>query len=113
MRSELITDQRSTMAERRLPQPTVRRSQVDEVDEEEPLLEVLAHLDWDPGLHRLTEEETAKLINMEDELHKRIVGQRRRYHRCQPRLMQADQSRVEGPQAPRRLVHLPRALRSR
>ena len=37
-------------------------------------------------VYKLTEEETAKLLRMEDELHKRIVGQQRRDQvRCRSR----------------------------
>jgi ATP-dependent Clp protease ATP-binding subunit ClpC len=43
------------------------------IDEEE-IAEVLAQWTGIP-VHRLTEEETSKLINMEEELHKRIIGQ--------------------------------------
>ncbi|MFV1971209.1 MAG: ATP-dependent Clp protease ATP-binding subunit, partial [Acidimicrobiia bacterium] len=43
------------------------------IDEEE-IAVVLAQWTGIP-VHRLTEEETAKLLNMEDELHKRIIGQ--------------------------------------
>ena len=43
------------------------------IDEEE-IAEVLAQWTGIP-VHRLTEEETARLVHMEDELHKRIVGQ--------------------------------------
>jgi len=43
------------------------------IDEEE-IAEVLAQWTGIP-VHRLTEEETAKLLNMEGELHKRIIGQ--------------------------------------
>ncbi len=43
------------------------------IDEEE-IAEVLAQWTGIP-VHRLTEEETEKLLNMETELHKRIVGQ--------------------------------------
>jgi ATP-dependent Clp protease ATP-binding subunit ClpC len=43
------------------------------IDEEE-IAEVLAQWTGIP-VHRLTEEETARLVNMEDELHKRIIGQ--------------------------------------
>jgi ATP-dependent Clp protease ATP-binding subunit ClpC len=43
------------------------------IDEEE-IAEVLAQWTGIP-VHRLTEEETTKLLNMEVELHKRIVGQ--------------------------------------
>jgi ATP-dependent Clp protease ATP-binding subunit ClpC len=41
---------------------------------EEEIADVLAQWTGIP-VHRLTEEETAKLLQMEDELHKRIVGQ--------------------------------------
>ena len=43
------------------------------IDEEE-IAEVLAQWTGIP-VHRLTEEETERLLNMEDELHKRIIGQ--------------------------------------
>ncbi len=43
------------------------------IDEEE-IAEVLAQWTGIP-VHRLTEEETARLVRMEDELHKRIIGQ--------------------------------------
>ncbi len=43
------------------------------IDEEE-IAEVLGQWTGIP-VHRLTEEETARLVRMEDELHKRIVGQ--------------------------------------
>ena len=43
------------------------------IDEEE-IAEVLAQWTGIP-VHRLTEEETARLVQMEDELHKRIIGQ--------------------------------------
>ena len=44
------------------------------VIDEESIAEVLAQWTGIP-VHRLTEEETARLVNMEDELHKRIIGQ--------------------------------------
>jgi ATP-dependent Clp protease ATP-binding subunit ClpC len=43
------------------------------IDEEE-IAEVLAQWTGIP-VHRLTEEETARLVHMEDEMHKRIIGQ--------------------------------------
>ena len=45
-----------------------------DVVDEEVIAEVLANWTGIP-VYRLTEEETAKLLRMEDELHKRIVGQ--------------------------------------
>ncbi len=44
------------------------------VIDEESIAEVLAQWTGIP-VHRLTEEETARLVNMEGELHKRIIGQ--------------------------------------
>src|SRR5690606_6926564 len=43
------------------------------IDEEE-IAQVLAQWTGIP-VHRLTEEETARLVHMEDELHRRIIGQ--------------------------------------
>jgi ATP-dependent Clp protease ATP-binding subunit ClpC len=44
------------------------------IDDEE-IAQVLAQWTGIP-VHRLTEEETSRLLNMEDELHRRIIGQR-------------------------------------
>jgi ATP-dependent Clp protease ATP-binding subunit ClpC len=54
------------------------RPDVDVVDEE-VIAEVLANWTGIP-VYKLTEEETAKLLRMEDELHKRIVGQHDAVH---------------------------------
>src|SRR5436305_305537 len=53
-----------------------RQEGVDLVDvaDEEVIAEVLANWTGIP-VYKLTEEETAKLIRMEDELHKRVIGQ--------------------------------------
>ena len=81
-----------------------------EVDEES-IAEVLALWTGIP-VYKLTEEETAKLLRMEDELHKRVVGQDEAIkavspgdppHACRP----------QGPEAPVGLVHLPRPVRRR
>ncbi len=45
-----------------------------DVVDEDVIAEVLAHWTGIP-VYRLTEEETAKLLRMEDELHKRVIGQ--------------------------------------
>ena len=75
---------------------------------EESIAEVLALWTGIP-VYKLTEEETAKLLRMEEELHKRIVGQTRRDqvgvagdppHACRP----------QGPEAAVGLVHLPRPV---
>ena len=49
-------------------------SEIEMVIDEEEIAEVLAQWTGIP-VHRLTQEETARLLEMEIELHKRIVGQ--------------------------------------
>ena len=49
-------------------------SDIELVIDEEEIAEVLAQWTGIP-VHRLTQEETARLLEMENELHKRIVGQ--------------------------------------
>ena len=81
------------------------RARTFDVVDEETIAEVLAAWTGIP-VYQLTEEETAKLLRMEDELHKRVVGQDEAIkalspgdppHPCRP----------QGPEAPARLVHLP------
>ena len=50
------------------------RDSIEMVIDEEEIAEVLAQWTGIP-VHRLTQEETARLLEMENELHKRIVGQ--------------------------------------
>ena len=52
----------------------VNSSDVEMVIDEEEIAEVLAQWTGIP-VHRLTQEETARLLEMEKELHKRIIGQ--------------------------------------
>jgi len=66
---ELLTER--SEAEGRVSDDETTYSAV--IDEEE-IAEVLAQWTGIP-VHRLTEEETTKLLNMEAELHKRIIGQ--------------------------------------
>jgi ATP-dependent Clp protease ATP-binding subunit ClpC len=66
---ELLTER--TEAEERA---TESGSDYSAIIDEEEIAEVLAQWTGIP-VHRLTEEETAKLLNMEAELHKRIIGQ--------------------------------------
>ncbi len=63
-------------------------------------------------VYKLTEEETAKLLRMEDELHKRVIGQERRDQGGVPG-DPPHPRRPQGPEAPARLVHLPRPVRRR
>jgi hypothetical protein len=61
---------------------------------------------------KLTEEETTRLLRMEDELHKRIIGQ----EDAVEAVSQADpphSRRPEGPAQAVRLVHLRRPVRCR
>ena len=72
-----LRDQEKTLLEEKATKETeVKASGVDLFDEvdEEAVAEVLSIWTGIP-VYKLTEEETAKLINMEAELHKRIIGQ--------------------------------------
>ena len=83
---------------------------VAEVDEE-LIAEVLATWTGIP-VFKLTEEETARLLRMEDELHKRVIGQEQAIKALSPG-DPAYPCRPEGPEAPRWLVHLRRPVRRR
>jgi ATP-dependent Clp protease ATP-binding subunit ClpC len=72
-----LRDQEKTLLEEKATKETeVKASGVDLFDEvdEEAVAEVLSIWTGIP-VYKLTEEETAKLLNMEAELHKRIIGQ--------------------------------------
>ena len=74
--AQLRDQERSLIAERSAKESELREAgeEVDWVIDEEEIAEVLAQWTGIP-VHRLTEEETARLVHMEEELHKRIVGQ--------------------------------------
>jgi len=60
-----------------LSERAIKEDEADEIGwviDEEEIAEVLAQWTGIP-VHRLTEEETARLVQMEGELHKRIIGQ--------------------------------------
>ena len=113
-RAATLRDREKELLEQRSAKETEWQAEgVDLFNEvtEESIAEVLALWTGIP-VYKLTEEETAKLLRMEDELHKRIVGQERRdqggvagdpAHPCRP----------QGPEAPVGLVHLPRPVRRR
>ncbi|HUQ39377.1 MAG TPA: ATP-dependent Clp protease ATP-binding subunit, partial [Acidimicrobiales bacterium] len=72
-----LSEQEKERMERRATMEAEWRSEgVDlfDVVDEETIAEVLANWTGIP-VYKLTEEETAKLLRMEDELHKRVVGQ--------------------------------------
>ena len=111
--AKLRDDEKALLEQREAKETEWRAEGVDLFNEvtEESIAEVLALWTGIP-VYKLTEEETAKLLRMEDELHKRIVGQDARdqggvagdpAHACRP----------QGPEAPVGLVHLPRPLRRR
>ncbi|HEX8769661.1 MAG TPA: ATP-dependent Clp protease ATP-binding subunit, partial [Acidimicrobiales bacterium] len=72
-----LRDQEKSLLDTRATKETEWRAEgidlFDEVDEE-AIAEVLALWTGIP-VYKLTEEETAKLLRMEDELHKRVIGQ--------------------------------------
>ncbi len=72
-----LRDKEKSLLEQKAAKETeIKESGVDLFDEvdEEAIAEVLALWTGIP-VYKLTEEETAKLLRMEDELHKRVVGQ--------------------------------------
>ncbi|HWL43400.1 MAG TPA: ATP-dependent Clp protease ATP-binding subunit [Ilumatobacter sp.] len=72
----LRDQERALLEEKAAKEAEVRAEGVDLFDEvdEEAVAEVLSIWTGIP-VYKLTEEETAKLLRMEDELHKRIIGQ--------------------------------------
>ncbi len=74
--AQLRDQERGLLAERSQRETEHRESgqDISMIIDEEQIAEVLALWTGIP-VHRLTEEETAKLLEMESELHKRIVGQ--------------------------------------
>ncbi|HZQ86511.1 MAG TPA: ATP-dependent Clp protease ATP-binding subunit, partial [Acidimicrobiales bacterium] len=72
-----LSDQEKEKSERKLAKEAELRStggDLFEIVDEEVIAEVLANWTGIP-VYKLTEEETAKLLQMEDELHKRVIGQ--------------------------------------
>ncbi len=82
-----------------------------DVVDEEVIAEVLANWTGIP-VYRLTEEETAKLLRMEDELHKRVIGQEPAIAAL-ARSIRRTRAGLKDPKRPEWLVHLPRADRCR
>ncbi len=76
----------------------------DEVDEES-IAEVLALWTGIP-VYKLTEEETAKLLRMEEELHRRVIGQEDAI-RSVSQAIRRTRAGLKDPKRPVRLVHLP------
>jgi ATP-dependent Clp protease ATP-binding subunit ClpC len=76
--AKLRDDEKALLDQRQTKETEWRAEGVDLFNEvtEESIAEVLALWTGIP-VYKLTEEETAKLLRMEDELHKRIVGQDR------------------------------------
>ena len=72
----LRDQERQLTEERREKEKQWRAGGLDDIAEvgEEQIAEVLAHWTGIP-VFKLTEEESSRLLNMEDELHKRIIGQ--------------------------------------
>ena len=83
---------------------------VAEVDEE-LIAEVLAVATGIP-IVKLSEEESTRLLKMEDELHKRVIGQEEAVKALSPG-DPAYPCRPQGPEASRWLVHLRRPVRRR
>ncbi|MFQ5966859.1 MAG: ATP-dependent Clp protease ATP-binding subunit [Acidimicrobiia bacterium] len=74
--AQLRDQERSLLTDRHHIEEELREDGEDigSIIDEEEIAEVLAQWTGIP-VHRLTEEETARLVRMEDELHERIIGQ--------------------------------------
>ena len=74
--SRLRDREKELLAQKEAKEVEIKESGVDLFDEvdEESIAEVLSLWTGIP-VYKLTEEETAKLLRMEDELHKRVIGQ--------------------------------------
>ena len=70
-----MRDQEKTLMDEIESLENTEASNIDMIIDEEEIAEVLAQWTGIP-VHRLTQEETARLLDMEKELHKRIVGQK-------------------------------------
>ncbi len=80
-----------------------------DVVDEEVIADVLSNWTGIP-VYKLTEEETAKLLRMEDELHKRVIGQQDAI-RAVSQAIRRTRAGLKDPEAAERVVHLPRPLR--
>ena len=106
------TRRRRCSRRRRAKEAEIKASGVDLFDEvdEEAIAEVLSIWTGIP-VYKLTEEETAKLLRMEDELHKRVIGQEDAIRAvCQA--IRRTRAGLKDPKRPSGLVHLPRARRA-
>ena len=79
-----------------------------DVVDEEVIADVLSNWTGIP-VYKLTEEETAKLLRMEDELHKRVIGQQDAI-RAVSQAIRRTRAGLKDPKRPERVVHLPGAL---
>ena len=111
--AQLRDQERSLTSDRMEREREARDSGVQStwVIDEEEIAEVLAQWTGIP-VHRLTEEETARLVRMEDELHKRIIGQHDAIGAVS-RAIRRTRRRSQGSETTGRLIHLPGALRCR
>ena len=63
-------------------------------------------------VYKLTEEETSRLLRMEDELHKRVVGQEDAV-KAVSKAIRRTRAGLKDPKRPSWLVHLRRPVRRR
>ena len=82
-----------------------RKNNSHEVVTEEDIAQIVASWTGVP-VKKMTEDESQRLLHMEELLHKRVVGQDEAHQRGQPRASPRPRGPA-GPQAPHRLLHLP------
>jgi len=113
MPDDLRDQEKSLLEERGAKETEIKAQGIDLFDEvdEEAIAEVLSIWTGIP-VYKLTEEETQKLINMESELHKRIIGQEDAI-RAVSQSISTHTRGSQGSSSPERILHLPRTDRCR
>ena len=109
----LRDSEKELLSKREEMETEIKASGVDLFDEvnEESIAEVLSIWTGIP-VYKLTEEETEKLLRMEEELHKRVIGQEDAI-RAVSQSIRRTRARSEGSEAAVGVVHLPRPHRCR
>ncbi len=109
----LRDQEKALLEEKAVKEREVKADGVDLFDEvdEEAIAEVLSIWTGIP-VYKLTEEETQKLINMEGELHRRIIGQENAVAAVSQSIRRT-RAGLKDPKRPEWLVHLPRPHRRR
>ncbi len=107
--ASLRDKEQKLIAERAEKERTWKSGGMDDISEvdEDLIAEVLANSTGIPPVFKLTEEESSRLLKMEDELHKRVVGQNEAI-KALSQAIRRTRAGLKDPKRPRWLVHLRR-----